>query len=124
MGYVRNSMVTSPGEFALRGGILDIYPPYLEAPIRIELFDTEVDSIRTFSADDQRSIDKLQKVRILPASEVILTKEERTSLASRLGAALAVSLKKSKKNRKQKNCFIKTYNMILNCFNKGIYRIM
>lgn len=94
MGYVRNSMVTSPGEFALRGGILDIYPPYLEAPIRIELFDTEVDSIRTFSADDQRSIDKLQKVRILPASEVILTKEERTSLASRLGAALAVSLKK------------------------------
>ena len=42
-------------------GILDIYPPYLESPIRIELFDTEVDSIRTFSADDQRSIDKLQK---------------------------------------------------------------
>ena len=97
MGYVRNSMVTSPGEFALRGGILDIYPPYLEAPIRIELFDTEVDSIRTFSADDQRSISKLQTVRILPASEVILTKEERVELASRLEAALAKSLKKVKK---------------------------
>ncbi|GLC90397.1 transcription-repair coupling factor [Lysinibacillus piscis] len=97
MGYVRNSMVTTPGEFALRGGILDIYPPYIEAPIRIELFDTEVDSIRTFSADDQRSIDKLQEVRILPASEVILTKEERMALASRLEVALAASLKKVKK---------------------------
>lgn len=97
MGYVRNSMVTTPGEFALRGGILDIYPPYLEAPIRLELFDTEVDSIRTFSADDQRSIDKLQTVRILPASEVILTKGERAALASRLEAALAESLKKVKK---------------------------
>lgn len=94
MGYVRNSMVTTPGEFALRGGILDIYPPYLEAPIRIELFDTEVDSIRTFSADDQRSIDKLQEVRILPASEVILTMEERIALAGRLESALATSLKK------------------------------
>ena len=60
MGYVRNSMVTSP-RVCVAWGILDIYPPYLEAPIRIELFDTEVDSIRTFSADDQRSIDKLQK---------------------------------------------------------------
>lgn len=97
MGYVRNSMVTTPGEFALRGGILDIYPPYLESPIRIELFDTEVDSIRTFSADDQRSIDKLQKIRILPAAEVILTKAERQALAGRLESALAASLKKVKK---------------------------
>ena len=56
MGYVRQPMVTSPGEFALRGGIVDIYPLYLEHPIRIELFDTEIDSIRTFSAEDQRSL--------------------------------------------------------------------
>ncbi|WP_249671263.1 hypothetical protein, partial [Bacillus thuringiensis] len=78
-------------------GILDIYPPYLEAPIRIELFNTEVDSIRTFSADDLRSIDKLQNIRILPASEVILTKLERQALAGRLEAALAARLKKVKK---------------------------
>ncbi len=45
MGYSRSQMVTTPGEFALRGGILDIYPPYAESPIRIELFDSEVDSI-------------------------------------------------------------------------------
>lgn len=97
MGYSRGQMVTSPGEFALRGGILDIYPPYLESPIRIELFDTEVDSIRTFSADNQRSIDKLEKVRILPASELLLTAEQRQVLAERLEDALATSLKKVKK---------------------------
>ena len=54
MGYVRTEMVTTPGEFSVRGGIIDIYPLTEEIPIRIELFDTEIDSIRTFSLDDQR----------------------------------------------------------------------
>jgi len=97
MGYVRGQMVTSPGEFALRGGILDIYPPYLEAPVRIELFDTEIDSIRTFSADDQRSIDRLENVRILPATELLLPMEQRQILAEKLEGALAKSLKKVSK---------------------------
>lgn len=97
MGYVRGQMVTSPGEFALRGGILDIYPSYMQEPIRIELFDTEVDSIRTFSADNQRSIEKLEHIRILPASELLLTTEQRQVLAERLETALAKSLKKVKK---------------------------
>src|SRR5690606_19159265 len=69
MGFSRQPMVTSPGEFALRGGILDIYPLDREEPVRIELFDTEIDSIRTFSADDQRSTGRLDTVRILPAHE-------------------------------------------------------
>ena len=60
MGYTRQPMVTAPGEFALRGGILDLYPLHMEDPVRIELFDTEVDSIRTFSAEDQRSSGKLE----------------------------------------------------------------
>ncbi|GEK31023.1 transcription-repair-coupling factor [Kurthia zopfii] len=93
MGYSRNGMVTTPGEFALRGGIIDIYPPYYENPVRIELFDTEVDSIRTFSADDQRSIDKLTQLTILPASEFVLSKENRVALALRLEDGLAQSLK-------------------------------
>ena len=92
MGYTRGEMVTSPGEFALRGGILDVYPPYMETPVRIELFDTEVDSLRTFSADDQRSIDKLDALTILPATEFVLTKAQRQRLAERLETALADSL--------------------------------
>ncbi|WP_341321985.1 transcription-repair coupling factor [Solibacillus sp. FSL H8-0523] len=101
MGYTRSEMVTSPGEFAMRGGILDVYPPYLEDPVRIELFDTEVDSIRTFSADDQRSIEKLQQLTILPATELLIKNSERIILAERLEEALAVSLKKVRKKETQ-----------------------
>ena len=101
IGYSRSEMVTSPGEFAMRGGILDIYPPYVENPIRIELFDTEVDSIRTFSADDQRSIEKLQQITILPATELLLTNEARVILAERLETSLAASLKKLRKKETQ-----------------------
>ncbi len=96
IGYVRQPMVTTPGEFAMRGGIIDIYPLYLEDPIRIELFDTEVDSIRTFSAEDQRSLKKLKEIRILPATEYVFTREKKILLAERLEDALADSLKKVK----------------------------
>lgn len=96
MGYSRQPMVTTPGEFALRGGIIDIYPLHLEDPIRIELFDTEIDSIRTFSAEDQRSLKKWKNVRILPATEYVLTKEKKMALAQKLEEALSESLKKVK----------------------------
>lgn len=96
MGYTRNGMVTTPGEFAVRGGIIDLYPPYFDDPVRIELFDTEVDSIRTFSADNQRSIKKMQQLTVLPASELVLSTEERHALALRLEDGLAKSLKKVK----------------------------
>ncbi|MFD1204486.1 transcription-repair coupling factor [Sporosarcina contaminans] len=98
MGYSRQEMVTTPGDFALRGGILDIYPITLENPIRIELFDTEVDSIRTFSADDQRSIEKLDRVTILPATEFIFSQEELAKIGTNLEQALSNSLKKIKKD--------------------------
>ena len=75
MGYNRSEMVASPGEFSIRGGIIDIYPITEPNPIRIELFDTEIDSIRTFSSEDQRSIEKLKKVTIGPVSEALLETE-------------------------------------------------
>ncbi len=96
MGYSRTPMVTTPGEFALRGGILDIYPLNFEHPVRIELFDTEVDSLRLFSAEDQRSLEKIQSLCILPASELVLSKEQRVELAGKLEGRLASSLKKIK----------------------------
>lgn len=99
MGYTRSQMVTTPGEFALRGGILDIYPPYAESPIRIEFFDTEIDSIREFSADDQKSIRKLNSFQILPATEIPLSMEGRVKLAERLEESLGKSVKKIKKQQ-------------------------
>lgn len=62
-------MVSAPGEFSVRGGIIDIYPLTSADPIRIELFDAEVDSIRTFSLEDQRSKEKMKTVAIGPATE-------------------------------------------------------
>ncbi|MGE6370532.1 transcription-repair coupling factor [Planococcus kocurii] len=96
MGYSRTPMVTTPGEFALRGGILDVYPLNFEHPVRIELFDTEVDSLRLFSAEDQRSLEKVHSLCILPASELVLSKDQRVQLAGKLETNLAASLKKLK----------------------------
>ncbi|MFT8320033.1 MAG: transcription-repair coupling factor [Bacillus sp. (in: firmicutes)] len=96
MGYVRNDMVSAPGEFSVRGGIIDIYPLTEEDPLRIELFDTEIDSIRSFSLEDQRSKEKLTKIAIGPATEILFQEEAVDSFIAKLEAGLAKSLKKIK----------------------------
>lgn len=75
MGYERQGQVEGPGEFAVRGGILDIYPPTEDCPYRIELWGDEVDSIRSFDADSQRSIENVKGLKIYPAAEMILSKD-------------------------------------------------
>ena len=96
MGYVRSDMVSTPGEFSVRGGIIDVYPLTEQDPIRIELFDTEIDSIRTFSFDDQRSIDKRKEVTIGPATEIPFQKEDYQRLTEKLELGLKNSLKQIK----------------------------
>jgi len=96
MGYVRTEMITTPGEFSVRGGIIDIFPLTEVNPIRIELFDTEIDSIRSFSLDDQRSIEKRKEVTIGPATEIPLQEEQFVQLVERLEVGLKESLKRVK----------------------------
>ncbi|MFQ3853114.1 hypothetical protein ABLV90_05635 [Staphylococcus sp. 2S1] len=72
MGYRRESVVSHIGEFSLRGGIVDIYP-LIGQPVRIELFDTEVDSIRDFDVETQRSKENIEEVNITTASDYIIT---------------------------------------------------
>lgn len=69
LGYERESQIEGPGQFAVRGGILDIYPLTEELPVRIELWGDEIDSIRSFDVESQRSVENLQKITIYPASE-------------------------------------------------------
>lgn len=95
-GYKREDMVTSPGEFSVRGGIIDIYPLTEERPVRIELFDTEVDSIRYFEVEDQRSLDKIESITFGPASEVILFSKHYQNGARKLEEGLKETLKKVK----------------------------
>ncbi|WP_066321861.1 transcription-repair coupling factor [Bacillus sp. FJAT-29814] len=99
MGYVRGEMVTTPGEFSVRGGIIDIYPLTEENPLRIELFDTEIDSIRYFSLEDQRSKGKVTEAVIGPATEFLLEPENYRQMAARLEGGLAKSLKKLKDDK-------------------------
>ncbi|MCY1692683.1 hypothetical protein OVA29_21220 [Exiguobacterium sp. SL14] len=66
-GYERTATVTTPGEFAVRGSIIDIYPLTVERPYRLDLFDEEVDSIYTFDAETQRSLGVVAEACLMPA---------------------------------------------------------
>ncbi len=93
-GYVRETMVTAPGEFSVRGGIIDVYPLTEDQPIRIELFDDEIDSIRYFDSDTQRSQEKIKQITIGPAKEMILFPEQIEQLQEELESALSKTLQK------------------------------
>src|SRR5690625_2464142 len=101
MGYERVDMVTAPAEFSVRGGIIDIYPVTEQHPIRIELFDDEIDSIRYFDADTQRSLDRLTEISVGPAKELLLSKEDKVKGAERLEKSLATTLKKMKASKEK-----------------------
>ena len=79
IGYEREVQVDAPGQFAIRGGILDVYPLTEELPLRIELWGDEVDSIRTFDPESQRSIENLKEASIGPATEFPEEEGRRTS---------------------------------------------
>ena len=76
LGYVREQMIGKPGEFSIRGSIIDIYPLTSDYPVRIDLFDDEVDSLRLFDAQTQRSLSDVEQITIPPAMDQIVTKEE------------------------------------------------
>lgn len=70
--YRNVPQVMDPGDFAVRGGLLDVFPMGADAPLRIELLDEDIDSIRAFDPESQRSLDKVDAVRMLPGREVPL----------------------------------------------------
>lgn len=76
LGYEKNYQVEAPGQFSIRGGIIDIFDLTEENPYRIELWGEDVESIRSFDILSQRSIEKLESVSIFPATEIILSREE------------------------------------------------
>ncbi|WP_020401201.1 transcription-repair coupling factor [Kordiimonas gwangyangensis] len=72
-GYTRSGQVMEPGEFAVRGGLLDIFPPGEESPLRLDFFGDELDTIRRFDPLDQRTIGKAPRLHLKPASEFSLS---------------------------------------------------
>ncbi|MDP9125976.1 MAG: DEAD/DEAH box helicase, partial [Pseudomonadota bacterium] len=82
-GYSHVSSVVSPGEYAVRGGLIDLFPMGSNVPYRVDLFDNEVDSIRTFDPDTQRSLYPVPQVRLLPGREFALDEPSRKAFRVR-----------------------------------------
>jgi len=82
-GYTHVSQVVSPGEYAVRGGLIDLFPMGSLVPYRVDLFGDEVDSIRTFDPDSQRSLYPVPEVRLLPGREFPMDDDARTAFRAR-----------------------------------------
>ncbi len=93
--YSAVSQVVSPGEYAIKGGIIDVFPMGSVLPYRIDLFDNEIDSIRAFDVDTQRSIYKVNEVRLLPAREFPSDENARTTFRTRYREKIAGDPSKS-----------------------------
>jgi len=93
-GYRNVPQVLEPGDFAVRGALLDIFPMGSQTPYRIELFDDEIDSIRTFDPDTQRSEHKVDAVRLLPAREFPLTEESAKAFRNTLRERFPIDVRR------------------------------
>jgi transcription-repair coupling factor (superfamily II helicase) len=82
-GYSHVTQVVSPGEYAVRGGLIDLFPMGSLVPFRVDLFDDEIDSIRTFDPDSQRSLYPVPEVRLLPGREFPMDEAARAKFRSR-----------------------------------------
>lgn len=105
LGYEKVIQVEASGQFAIRGGIIDIFPLTEENPYRIELWDDEVDSIRSFDAESQRSIESLDKISIYPAAELILGEERISRGVKRLEKESEKYIAKLRKEMKTEEAF-------------------
>ncbi|MDD3221849.1 MAG: transcription-repair coupling factor [Clostridia bacterium] len=100
MGFERVFQVESPGQFSVRGGILDVYNLADDCPYRIEFWDDEIDTIRSFDAASQRSIERHEAVSIYPAAEMVFTDERITQGLLKLKRDVDESIKVFKKEGK------------------------
>lgn len=101
MGYERVPMIESRGEFSIRGGIIDIFTPDSEFPYRVELFDTEVDSIRTFDIDTQRSLDILKYIKIYQCSQIVRDREIFENAGKRIKSSYDRQIKKLEQKKEE-----------------------
>lgn len=113
LGYERVELVEGPGQFAIRGGILDIFPLNEEMPYRVEFFDDEIDTIRKFDRDTQRSLDYEEEINILPAREIILEDDDLNNLRNIIIEEYQKTEKAFKKNKDAKERLKQKYNSVL-----------
>ena len=101
-GYEREHMVEAVGQFSIRGGIIDFFPPSSQNPYRIELFGDEIDSIRIFDIESQRSLELVDQAYISPVKEVLILDEYREAIIENLNLDLKNATKKLNKDPRVK----------------------
>ena len=104
-GYTAAPVTESPGEFTSRGGILDVFPPALSEPLRIEFFDDEIDSIRSYDPDTQRSLENVPHAVIGPAAEFIPSEEEKVKALERIRKEYDRRIRKAKSEYTKSSVF-------------------
>ena len=120
MGYRREQKVSAPGEYSIRGGIVDIYPLTEENPVRMELFDVEVDSLRYFDADTQRSSRNIEQITIIPASDALMLVDEKEEILKRFDTSLSRSLKKIKEEDRKEQ-LLKSVTPVMDAIKEEAY---
>ena len=117
MGYTRDDTVEGCGQFGIRGGILDIFSPYSENPYRIEFFDDEVDSVRSYDYVSQRTLFSLDNAVILPCREAIINSERKVQLCD----FIENSIKKLKRKKNDFSELISTLNTDLEAITQNSF---
>lgn len=121
-GYERVEQVDSPGQFSLRGGIVDIFSVLYDQPIRIELFDDEIDSLRFFDIETQRSLDKVQEVNLVAAREFFLQEEALKRGVANIEEEFQIQKQRlEKKNRAALERLTNKFNEIIERVKNGLY---
>ena len=105
MGYEKEYQVEAKGQFALRGGILDIFPLTEENPIRIEMWGDEIDTIRTFDTENQKSIENIDYIKVYPACELVLSDEEKSAGIRRMMEEAEKTSEKLRKEMKTEEAY-------------------
>ena len=114
MGYVREDMIEGPGQFSIRGGIIDVFSPNCDTPVRIELWDDEIDSIRSFDVESQRAVENIESVRIIPVTEVLYTAKRREEIVLELKRRI----KSAERSKADMTEYIKNLNADVEAFNE------
>ncbi|MBE5964151.1 MAG: transcription-repair coupling factor [Lachnospira sp.] len=118
IGYERVAQVEMPGQFSIRGGIFDVYPLTEDVPVRIDFIGDEIDTIRSFDVESQRSIERIEAISIYPAKELIFTKNEIDDALTRIREEMLVfyDAQNKQKNFEAAERIKKTVNSICENF--------
>ena len=121
MGYRREKLVANPGEFAIRGDIIDIYPLMAADPVRLELFGDTIDGIRYFDSASQRSIENLSELTVLPATDLLANQATRQATGRALAQAVTQATAVLPKNKKKERVALtEHFAPTIAQFNEGI----